>query len=816
MPSTDELILAKPKVTEAAICFHCGTACLNRNILADEHFFCCEGCLLVYEILNKNGLCDYYKIQNHPGLSQIKAGRQDKYAFLDEPSVAAQLYNFTDGNHTVVNLYIPGVHCSSCMWLLEHLQKIHSGITESRLNFTSKELTVRFNQEAISLRSVVELLSTIGYPPYISLDDTKGKKPKGNKARIYKLGVAGFCFGNIMMMSFPEYFSLTSGMEKQYTELFRYLNLLLALPVFFYCASEFWVNAWKGLQQKMLNIDAPIALAILITFSRSVYEIATHTGSGFLDSMSGIIFFMLVGRVVQERVYNSISFHRDYKAYFPIAVTVLTENGTAIRNIQELKENDVVQLHHDEIIPADGMIVKGEARIDYSFVTGESDPVVKEKGDTVYAGGRQTGTELTVCITKPVASSYLTSLWNHHSFQKNKHAQNTKNSAVHVLSKYFTYVLFSLALITGIFWAFHDPAKILPSVSAMLIVACPCALLLSATYTNGNLLRLFSNNGLFLRDADVIEPLGKINNVVFDKTGTLTECNDKTDLSGARFSAEELACIFTVANSSQHPYSKALIRYLGKYPVQKLTYWREYTGKGIEGVVNGNTIKIGSAAFLGITPISAQPANVYISVNEEKIAAFRFYTGLRAGAQDMLRQLKSKFDLSLLSGDNEREKDLVKDLFDNGGQLLFNRRPLDKLHYIASLQQQGANVLMIGDGLNDAGALQQSNVGITLADDINNFTPSCDAILSAQHFTSLPAILKLAKAGRYIIALSFAVSVVYNIIGLSFAVQGKLNPLLAAILMPASTLSIVLLTTGLTWLAARWSGLKQISKKESE
>lgn len=805
MLSTDEIILTQPTVAETAICFHCGTECLNHNITTDKKFFCCEGCLLVYEILNKNGLCDYYKIQNHPGLSQIKAGRQDKYSFLDEPSVAAQLYSFTDGNHTVVNLYIPGVHCSSCMWLLEHLQKISPGITESRLNFTSKELTVRFNLEEVSLRSVVELLATIGYPPYISLDDAQGQKPKGNKARIYKLGIAGFCFGNIMMMSFPEYFSLTSGMEKQYAELFRYLNLLLALPVFFYCASEFWINAWKGLQQKMLNIDAPIALAILITFSRSVYEITTHTGSGFLDSMTGIIFFMLVGRVVHERVYNSISFHRDYKAYFPIAVTVITEEGTAVRNIQDLKENDIVQLHHDEIIPADGMIVNGAARIDYSFVSGESDPVVKEKGDIVYAGGRQTGTELTICITKPVASSYLTSLWNHHSFQKNKHTQNDKESAVHVLSKYFTYVLFTLALITGIFWALHDPSKMLPSVSAMLIVACPCALLLSATYTNGNMLRLFSNNGLFLRDADVIEPLGKIDNIVFDKTGTLTECNDKTELIGAQFSPEELACIFTAANSSQHPYSKALARYLGKYPLQKINAWQEYTGKGIEAIVNDQTLKIGSAAFLGITTHS-EPANVYISFNG-KIAAFRLHAGLRTGVPDMLQQLRGKFKLSLLSGDSEREKDLVKDLF--GSQLLFNRKPVDKLQYIAALQEKGSNVLMIGDGLNDAGALQQSNVGITLADDVNNFTPSCDAIINAQHFTSLPAILKLARSSRYIIGFSFFISIIYNVIGLSFAVQGKLSPLLAAILMPASTLSIVLITTGLTYFAAKISGLNQ-------
>ena len=241
-----DLLVEEAPVKTDVLCYHCGAPCIVAGINIEEKAFCCDGCKLVYEILNTNGLCDYYKLQSHPGLSQIKPIRNDKYAYLDNEEIAKKLYKFTGGQFTIVTFYIPGVHCTSCMWLLEHLNKLDENITESRLNFTTKEVTIHFRQEKISLRKVVELLATIGYEPYISLDDSGKEKAKGfDKAKIYKLGIAGFCFGNIMMMSFPEYLSHNSGIEHQYASLFRYLNLLLSIPAFFYCATEFFTSAWK-------------------------------------------------------------------------------------------------------------------------------------------------------------------------------------------------------------------------------------------------------------------------------------------------------------------------------------------------------------------------------------------------------------------------------------------------------------------------------------------------------------------------------------------------------------------------------------------
>lgn len=800
------------EVKPAMLCYHCGTECANSNIKIDDKIFCCEGCKLVYEILDQNGLCNYYDIQNHPGLTQVKPVRNDKYAYLDNEEIAQKLYKFTDGNNTIVTFYIPGVHCSSCMWLLEHMHKLNPAITQSRLNFTKKEVTINFRKKDISLRKVVELMTTIGYEPYISLDETdKKEKSSFDKKRIYKVGVAGFCFGNIMLMSFPEYLSFGSSMDQQYANLFRVLNLVLALPVFFYSASEFFTNAWAGLKQKMLNIDAPIALALIITFVRSVYEITTGTGAGYLDSVSGVVFFMLVGRIVQDKTYQSISFHRDYKAYFPIAVNVVTPRGVVSRHLQDLKVKDVVELHHDEIIPADAIVVKGDARIDYSFVTGESEPVHVATGETLYAGGRQTGEQLTIQVIKPVAGSYLTSLWNHNAFTKDKVEENRSNSVIHLLSKYFTIILLVLTTATAAYWALVDTAKIIPAVTAMLIIACPCALLLAVTFTHGNLLRILSNSGMYLRDAFVIEQLGYIDHIVFDKTGTLTEGSHTYELVGDELSEDEKDAVYSVTVSSSHPYSRALTQYLGKRSRVDTQRWKEYKGQGLIADAVGYTVQVGSAVFVNVPEGNIDKnAACYVRINN-KLAALHITPKLRQDIPGVLTGLGAKYKLSLLSGDNDRQKSAFAPYFGNEQNMLFEQKPLDKLQYIEALQAKGEKVLMVGDGLNDAGALQQSNVGITLASDVNNFTPSCDAILDAKRFGAMPGLLRLARSGRFIINLTFAISIIYNIIGLSISMKGAMQPMVAAILMPASTLTIVLITTGLSSLMARRYRLVQTS-----
>ncbi len=402
-------MIVEKKIRQKQSCYHCGDDCKSEPIAYDDKNFCCEGCKMVYDIINKKGLCDYYNLEENPGLSQKIKVREGKFAFLDDESISSQLIHFKEGNQYHVTFYLPQMHCSSCVWLLEHLNKINSGIINSQVNFIKKEVTVIYQKQLVSLKQIAEILSSVGYEPHISLNNLDDKKvSKHNKSKIYKIGVAGFAFGNIMMLSFPEYFSFGSIEDDQLRRFFSYLNLLLALPVFFYSASDFFVTSYKSLRQKFLNIDAPIALAVLITFSRSVFEIITESGAGYLDSMSGIVFFMLVGRYFQDYTYETLSFERDYKSFFPLGISVIRENQREVQiSVSKLKVGDRIKIHHGEIIPADSILFMGKASIDYSFVTGESLPTEKTIGGIVYAGGKQVEGAIELEVIKEVSQSYL-------------------------------------------------------------------------------------------------------------------------------------------------------------------------------------------------------------------------------------------------------------------------------------------------------------------------------------------------------------------------------------------------------------------------
>lgn len=704
------------------------------------------------------------------------------------------------------------MHCSSCIYLLENLHRIQPGVKQSQVNFQKKEIFITYNPAETSLRKVVEILAFIGYEPYISLQDTSKKKVSSyNRRQIYKIGVAGFCFSNIMMLSFPEYFSAGNIDEKVLKQTFNLLIFALSLPVLFFSSADIFISAWKGLRQKYLNIDAPIALAIVVTFARSYYEILSGHGAGYLDSGTGIVFFMLVGRWFQNKTYDSFSFDRDYRSYFPLGVTVI-ENGVE-KNIpvtQLQKENRIV-IRNEEMIPADAVLMKGTAHIDYSFVSGENATVEKKKGELVYAGGKQLGSAIELEVVKEASQSYITQLWNNDIFKSKK---NEDKSFIHPWSRYFTYVLLTIAFVTLVFWWFTDRSKLLPAVTAVLIVACPCSLLLSATFTYGNMLRIFGRNKLYLKNAGVIEALARVNAVVFDKTGTITQNNAAViSYEGASLTGTELAVLKTVARQSSHPLSRLIAASIHNASEQSITInsFKEYTGRGLDAVVNDIPVKLGSAGFIypGDTYASQDTGtSVHVQLNQRHVGKFSVKNQYRQGIADMIPRISKQVDdMYVLSGDNDTEKSNLHKLFGAAAGLRFNQSPQQKLDFIKYLQQNNGNVLMLGDGLNDAGALMQSQVGIAVSDNSAQFSPASDAILDGNHVALLSRFISYARAGKNIVLASFILSILYNFVGLSFAVQGILSPMIAAILMPASSISIVLFVSICSSVVAKRKGL---------
>ena len=786
--------------TEAsAQCYHCGNDCPGKQYHFDEKEFCCIGCQSVYQILSENQLCNYYAYNNTPGKTQ--SDKLSHYDYLDEPKIAGALVDYTDDTISIITLYIPAIHCSSCLWLLEHLYKINNSIVSSRIDFLKKQVSITFKHHEFSLRELVIMLSSIGYEPVISLQDVVKEQNKvSDRDLIKKIAVAGFCFGNVMLLSFPEYFGLAS-FEHQFKSFFGWLNLVFAIPVVFYSGRDYFVSAWKNLRNKVLNLDFPLALGIAIMFIRSVFEIVSGTGAGFVDTLCGLVFFLLIGRWVQQRTYHHLSFERDYRSYFPVAVTLLTEHAEKPIPMDELKVGDRILIRNNEVIPADTILMKGDAVIDFSFVTGESSPVQKVLGEVVYAGGRQINEAIELEVIKPVSQSYLTSLWNNEAFEGERKKIDTFSDTV---SRYFSVVLLLIAFGAAAFWWISgENIKAWESFTAVLIIACPCALALSSPFTLSAVLSIFDRNKFYLKNTAVVEQLARINTLVFDKTGTITAPEGFKISFEGDLNYEEKCLISSLARNSGHPLSREMVKWIKINEYFPVSFYKEIPGKGIEGIIKNKLVRIGSASFLSINSVKADTGTVYIQIDDHYAGYFSFRQRWRPGLKELFGKLSKTLGMHLLSGDQDTEREFLLPAFPWDDHMHFKQSPQNKLDYIKALQQKNKMVMMLGDGLNDAGALKQSDLGIAVTDNINNFSPGCDAILDGAGFEKLPRFIQQAKDAVKVIHISFGISLTYNVIGLFFAVQGLLSPLFAAILMPLSTVTIISFTSIATHLFAR-------------
>jgi Cu+-exporting ATPase len=780
---------------DAKNCFHCGNEFLKKDeVIFDEKLFCCNGCKTVYEIFSQNDLTCYYDFQASPG-----ATPQDihgKYDFLDDEKIILKLLEFQEESTSIVALYIPHIHCSSCIWILENLQKLQPGILTSQVNFPEKKVRITFNAETVSLKEIVLMLSAIGYEPYISLENYETGTKNIDRSLIYKLGVAFFCFGNIMLLSFPEYFEVEEYWINQYRGFFRWLIFALSLPSFLYSASGYYVSAYKSIKSGMLNIDVPIALGIVVMFIRSTVDIVFDYGQGFFDSLTGLIFFMLLGKLFQQKTYDFLSFERDYKSYFPIAVTKITTDGqeTPVQ-IYDIEKGDRLLIRNQELIPVDGILIAEKAAIDYSFVTGEAVPIEKKSGDKVYAGGKILGKVVELEVLFSVSQSYLTQLWSNDVFQK-KIEQKHKNITDKV-SRYFTPILLLLSIVVFGFWLFKSVSMAFNVLTAILIVACPCALALTAPFTLGNVLRIMGKQKMYLKNATVIEQLAKVDTIVFDKTGTITT-NKKTAISyeGTILSNEELELLKNTLRGSNHPLSRRLYDFIPEFKRSNPIQFEEIVGKGIKANFEKDTIRLGSSDFVEhLSENTHKKTKVHVEINSIYKGCYVFNNQYRKGLEELFEKLSNQYQLYVLSGDNDGDRAILEKMLPVNTTLVFNQKPEQKLAYIEQLQAQGNNVMMIGDGLNDAGALAQSNVGISLSENVNVFSPACDGIMDASQFSKIGYYLNYAKNAMRTIYMSFGLSLLYNIVGLSFAITGQLSPLVAAIIMPMSSITVVSFVT---------------------
>jgi Cu+-exporting ATPase len=775
-------------------CYHCGDDVIGRGIIYDEKAFCCNGCTSVYKLLSTSELGSFYELEENAGVRPSDSN-EHKYAFLEVDEIRKKYIDFEDDQQVHVTLYLPKIHCSSCIYLLENLAKIEPAVQSCQVNFAKRSATIVFDKTQTTLSALSLLLDKIGYAPNYS--SQKEIQRKRNYTYLYKLGVAGFAFGSIMLWTFPEYLGIEND-NPEFRSFTSYLSFAVSIPVLLYSANEYIISAYKALKFGSINLDVPITLGIIALYAQSSYNIFNGLGPGYMDSFAGFIFFLLIGKWFQSKTYDSLSFERDYTSYFPVAVTKKKKSSEEIVEIDELSIGDHILIRNEEVIPCDVELLSDRIKIDYSFVTGESELIEKKKGDFIYAGGKLFGQIAEFEVKKESSRSHLTQLWNDATESENQADSEESDK----LSIWFLTAVILIAATTGVFWFLKGGENITEIIVSVLIVACPCALALSKPFTYGNTMRVLGRKGLYLKNARVIEKINEITDIVFDKTGTLTTgSSDKIEYSGRSMDSDELGAVLQLANSSTHPLSRIITQHLKDElvsldKVNEISHFEETMGQGVEANIGNKTYKLGSAKF--VRQESKRTDNEtasHISVDGHYVGRFIFHSELRSGVDTLLPDLERSYEVHIISGDKNKDLDVLTPIVKTTSNIQFEQTPIQKKEYIKTLQESGQKIMMLGDGLNDAGALKSADVGIAVSEDIFRFTPSSDAIIMATKLNLLNRFLAVSKHARTVLLICYIFSVVYNIVGLTFAVTGNLTPLIAAILMPLSSISIVLIST---------------------
>lgn len=788
-------------------CFHCGEPVPAGSRYALEikgivQPMCCPGCQAVAETILECGLASYYEHRTAPGTKGELV--PEELAALTHYDLAEVQQDFvTDsatGSHKVreIQLTVEGLTCAACAWLIErHLGNL-AGLHYINVNTTTHRARIKWDPDRLSLSDILKGFAKIGYRAYpFQTHQQEALYAKEVRSYMFRLALAGLGSMQVMMCAVALYMDLFISVEEEFMVYFKWISLLLSTPIMIYSAQPFYVGAWRSLRQGHLSMDVSVSLALIGAFVASMWATVFNTGEVYYDSITMFVFFLLLGRFLELRARRKASESSSNLARLvPIMATRLDEDGEHEVAAKTLQVGDRVRVLAGATLPADGIILLGQASLNESMLTGEQLPLLKQAGDAVYAGTINTDAPLEIRVSHRIEESRLAQI-----MRQQDHALDDKPAIAQmadVLSRHFILVLLFIAAGVWTFWHFHQPEQAFWVTLAVLVATCPCALSLATPTALTSATARLTRAGILLRRGHVLDVLTRANRIVMDKTGTLTTGNislTSTEAMGNLDEARSLAIARALEAYSEHPIARAFRSNAAEDAVllaaSKVT---PVIGHGIEGVIEGRHYRLGSARWLGISDAHEAQADglvIYLADEDRALARFLLTDTLRPDAKALIQAFKAAgLKTTILTGDSSAQADEVaREL--GVDELVKGVTPDGKLAYLKEHEARGDISIMVGDGINDAPVLAGAHASFAMAGGTDLAKNSADAILLADDLSRLLDARALALRTRKIIKENFAWSIGYNLLVLPLAASGWLPPYVAAAGMSLSSLIVV-------------------------
>jgi Cu2+-exporting ATPase len=790
----------------ALACTHCGLDVPDGYVIAGaSEQFCCAGCRAAYAIIHAHGLDRYYTLGEQREAPVRPSGRT--YDEFDHPAFQALYVRPLSGGTCTVELYLEGVHCASCVWLVERVPLIVPGVARAELNVGRSLATIQWDPRSVALSGIARQLDALGYQPHpfrgVRRDEMRRKEDRAMLARI---GVAGAIAINVMLAAVALYSGWLGGMDAEWERFFRWISLIVVTPAMFWPGRVFFVGAIAALRTRTLNMDVPIALGLAAGYVRGAMNTVSDTGPVYFDGLATLIFALLVGRFLQQRGQRAAGDSAELLfALTPSSARVVGEDGsTSNVPAEALLPGMTMDVRSGETFAADGVVTQGSSSVDNSLLTGESRPQRVEVGARVFAGTLNLSAGLCVRADETGEASRVAKLMRQVGDAAARRAPVVQMA--NRLAGYFVAGVLVLAALTWVIWHRIDPSRAMDNAIALLIVTCPCALALSTPLAVSVAIGRAAKRGILVKGGDVLEQLARPSQLLLDKTGTITEA--RATVVTLHGSADIRPLVLGLEEHSSHPIADALRRaWAGVAPLPATDVFYT-TGGGLEGTVDGKHLIVGSPAFVAEraraghrTPAArfaardpdGRATRVAIAVDGSIVAAADIGDPVRPDAKASIDALRdSGWSLGILSGDARgvvrsvgRELGLPSDACVGAAS------PETKLAHVVAARRRGP-VVMVGDGVNDAAAMAAASVGIGVHGGAEACLQTADVYLTRPGLGPLVALMEGAQRTMFVIKRNIAFSLVYNLAGAGLAMAGVLSPLVAAILMPASSLTVVL------------------------